>query len=107
MQGTNIETLDHRISDIKSNYVTTNTNQTISGKKTFTSTPTVSGINVSLEGHTHKASEVSGLITTRDIFCVDLLKDRPTNEINLERVVAMANIHLSLKIQLHPERRRC
>ena len=84
LQGTNIETLDHRISDIKSNYVTTNTNQTISGKKTFTSTPTVDGINVSLEGHTHKASEVSGLVTTRDIFCVDLLKDRPTNEINLE-----------------------
>ena len=84
LQGTNIETLDHRISDIKSNYVTTNTNQTISGKKTFTSTPTVGGINVSLEGHTHKASEVSGLVTTRDIFCVDLLKDRPTNEINLE-----------------------
>ena len=84
LQGTNIEALDNRISNIKSNYVTTNTNQTISGNKTFTSTPTVGGINVSLEGHTHKASEVSGLVTTRDIFCVDLLKDRPTNEINLE-----------------------
>ena len=84
LQGTNIETLANRISNIKSNYVTTDTNQTISGNKNFTSTPTVSGINVSLEGHTHKASEVSGLVTTRDIFCVDLLKDRPTNEINLE-----------------------
>lgn len=84
LQGTNIETLDYRISEIEHNYATIDTDQTISGKNNFTFTPTVNGVNVSLEGHTHKASEVSGLITTRDIFCVDLLKDRPTNEINLE-----------------------
>ena len=84
LQGTNIETLDYRISEIEHNYATIDTDQTISGKNNFTFTPTVNGVNVSLEGHTHKASEVSGLVTTRDIFCVDLLKDRPTNEINLE-----------------------
>ena len=74
----------NNISTIKGNYVTTNTNQTISGKKNFTSIPTVHEINVSLEGHTHKASEVSGAVTTRDIFCIDLLKDKLANEILLE-----------------------
>lgn len=39
---------------------------------------------VSVEGHTHTANEISGAVTTRDIFCIDLLTDLTLRELNLE-----------------------
>ena len=38
--------VNKRLSSVEENYVTTNTNQTITGTKTFTSTPTINGGNV-------------------------------------------------------------
>ena len=42
------------------------------------------GTKVSVEGHTHTTSDISGAVTTRDIFCIDLLTDLTLRELDLE-----------------------